>query len=83
VSLLANGVAKVAGGAGLGNARSDDTDVNVLIDNTRPAGALLVLDFCGRNIAVVVASYKLTHIKNSLSCCHRGLQGLSTRTIRD
>ena len=65
VSLLATGVARVAGGdllyhgAGLGVARGDDADVNGLFDYLRFADVRLV--FCGRNPVVV----DLTCIKYS------------------
>jgi uncharacterized membrane protein len=66
VSLLATGVARVAGGdllyhgaAYLGVARGDDADVNGLFDDLRLADVCLV--FCGRNLAVMV----LTCIKYS------------------
>jgi hypothetical protein len=57
VSLLATGVARVAGGgllyhgAGLGVARGDDSDVNGLVDDLRIVG--FRLDFCCRNLVVV------------------------------
>ena len=58
VSLLATGVAGVAGGgllyhgASLSVARSDDADVNCLADGLRLADICLV--FCGSNLVVVV-----------------------------
>jgi hypothetical protein len=70
VSLLATGVARVAGGgllyhgAGLSTSCSDHADVNGLVDDLSLADVRLV--FGGRNPVVVVAWHELTH-HNSLS----------------